>query len=128
MKFHCCELQRLADHLGRRLLLGRERRPGHWREQDEDGERYTVQFPGRVILDGIELLRAAFYRFESFSLEHVANTLLGDGKLLHGADRGGEITRQFIIRHNARGKRRAGACDPGISAQGSAAHAPAAAG
>jgi DNA polymerase-2 len=89
-------LQRLADHLGRRLLLGRERRPGHWREQDEDGERYTVQFPGRVILDGIELLRAAFYRFESFSLEHVANTLLGDGKLLHGADRGGEITRQFL--------------------------------
>lgn len=89
-------LQRLADHLGRRLLLGRERRPGHWREQDEDGERYSVQFPGRVILDGIELLRAAFYRFESFSLEHVANTLLGDGKLLHGADRGGEITRQFL--------------------------------
>lgn len=89
-------LQRVADHLGRRLLLGRERRPGHWREQDDDGERYSVQFPGRVILDGIELLRAAFYRFESFSLEHVANTLLGDGKLLHGADRGGEITRQFL--------------------------------
>jgi DNA polymerase-2 len=89
-------LQRVADHLGRRLLLGRERRPGHWREVEEDGERYAVQFPGRVILDGIELLRAAFYRFESFSLEHVARTLLGEGKLLHGADRGGEITRQFL--------------------------------
>ncbi len=88
-------LQRLADHLGRRLLLGRERRPGYWRELDEDGERYTVQFPGRVILDGIELLRAAFYRFESFSLETVARQLLGDGKMLHGNDRGAEITRQF---------------------------------
>lgn len=88
-------LQRVADHLGRRLLLGRERRPGHWRELDEDGERYTVQFPGRVILDGIELLRAAFYRFESFSLDNVAHELLGEGKLLHGSDRGGEITRQF---------------------------------
>ncbi len=88
-------LQRVADHLGRRLLLGRERRPGHWREQDEDGERYSVQFSGRVILDGIELLRAAFYRFESFSLETVARQLLGDGKLLHGSDRGAEITRQF---------------------------------
>jgi len=88
-------LQRLADHLGRRLLLGRDRRPGHWREQDEDGERYSVQFPGRVILDGIDLLRAAFYRFESFSLENVARQLLGDGKLLHGSDRGVEITRQF---------------------------------
>jgi DNA polymerase-2 len=88
-------LQRLADRLGRRLLLGRDRRPGHWRELDDDGERYTVQFPGRVILDGIELLRAAFYRFESFSLENVARQLLGDGKLLHGGDRGAEITRQF---------------------------------
>lgn len=88
-------LQRLADHLGRRLLLGRQRRPGHWREQDEDGERYTVQFPGRVVLDGIELLRAAFYRFESFSLDNVARQLLGDGKLLHGSDRGAEISRQF---------------------------------
>jgi DNA polymerase-2 len=88
-------LQRLADHLGRRLLLGRERRSGHWREQDEDGERYTVQFPGRVILDGIELLRAAFYRFESFSLEYVARQILGQGKLLQGSDRGVEISRQF---------------------------------
>ena len=89
-------LQRVADHLGRRLLLGRERRPGHWREQDDDGERFSVQFPGRVILDGIELLRAAFYRFESFALEHVARQLLGEGKLLHGGDRGLEITRQFL--------------------------------
>lgn len=88
-------LQRLADHLGRRLLLGRERRPGYWRDLDEDGERYTVQFPGRVILDGIELLRAASYRFESFSLETVARQLLGDGKVLHGNDRSAEITRQF---------------------------------
>ena len=95
VNFDTWYLQRLADHLGRRLLLGRERRPGHWRELDEDGDRRTVQFPGRVVLDGIELLRAAFYRFESFSLENVARQLLGEGKLVHGSDRGAEITRQF---------------------------------
>jgi DNA polymerase-2 len=88
-------LQRLADRMGRRFGLGRDNRTGHWRELDEDGERYKVQFPGRVILDGIEMLRAAFYRFESFSLENVARQLLGEGKLLHGGDRGTEITRQF---------------------------------
>lgn len=88
-------LQRVADHLGRRLLLGRERRPGHWREQRDYSDRFTVAFPGRVILDGIELLRAAFYRFESFSLQNVASQLLGEGKLIHGGDRGQEITRQF---------------------------------
>ncbi|MFK7976776.1 MAG: DNA polymerase II [Halioglobus sp.] len=88
-------LQRVADHLERRLLLGRERQPGHWREQRDYPGRYKVQFPGRVILDGIELLRAAFYRFESFSLQNVATQILGEGKLLHGGDRGEEITRQF---------------------------------
>jgi len=96
VNFDTWYLQRLADQLGRRLLLGRERRPGHWRELDDDGDRRTVQFPGRVVLDGIELLRAAFYRFESFSLENVSRQLLGTGKLLHGSDRGGEITRQFL--------------------------------
>lgn len=88
-------LQRVADSLGRRLLLGRERRPGHWREQRDYPDRFSVQFPGRVILDGIELLRAAFYRFESFSLQNVATEILGQGKLLSGGDRGEEITRQF---------------------------------
>jgi len=95
VNFDTWYLQRVADHLGRRLLLGRERRPAHWRELDDDGDRRAVQLPGRVVLDGIELLRAAFYRFESFSLENVARQLLGEGKLLHGSDRGGEITRQF---------------------------------
>ena len=89
-------LERVADRLGQPLLLGRNQRPGHWRGLDDDGERFTVQFPGRVVLDGIELLRAAFYRFESFSLENVARELLGEGKLLHGPDRGAEITRQFL--------------------------------
>jgi len=88
-------LQRLCDQLGRRLALGRDRRPGHWRELDDDGQRFSVHFPGRVVLDGIELLRAAFYNFESFSLENVANELLGEGKLLHGDDRGAQITDLF---------------------------------
>jgi len=88
-------LQRLADRGDGRLPLGRDRRPAHWRQLDDDGQRFTVQIPGRVVLDGIELLRAAFYSFESFSLEHVARELLGEGKLLQGAGRGGEITRLF---------------------------------
>jgi DNA polymerase-2 len=95
VNFDTWYLQRLADQLGRRLALGRDRRTVHWRELDEDGERRTAQCPGRVILDGIELLRAAFYRFESFALNNVARELLGDGKLLHGSDRGEEIGRLF---------------------------------
>ena len=95
VNFDTWYLQRLADQLGRRLVLGRDRRAVHWRELDDDGERRTAQCPGRVILDGIELLRAAFYRFESFALDNVARELLGEGKLLHGSSRGDEITRLF---------------------------------
>ena len=95
VNFDTWYLQRLADKLGRRLVLGRDRRSVHWRQLDEDGERRSAQCPGRVILDGIELLRAAFYRFESFSLENVARELLGEGKLLTGSGRGEQIGELF---------------------------------
>ncbi len=95
VNFDTWYLQRVAEHLGQRLALGRGRTSAHWRRVGEDGERRTVQIPGRVVLDGIELLRAAFYRFESFSLENVATQLLGEGKLLQGTGRGEEIGRLF---------------------------------
>ena len=95
INFDCWYLQRVADQLGRRLLLGRDRRPAHWRKLDDEGERRAVQCPGRVVLDGIDMLRAAFYNFESFALNNVAHELLGEGKLIHGSDRGEEIGRQF---------------------------------
>ncbi|MEH6569403.1 MAG: DNA polymerase II, partial [Halioglobus sp.] len=95
VNFDLWYLQRVSDHLGLRLALGRDGRTTHWRDLDEDGLRKTVQMPGRVVLDGIELLRAAFYRFESFSLENVSRELLGEGKLLAGGDRGREISELF---------------------------------
>jgi DNA polymerase-2 len=48
-----------------------------------DGPR-VARLPGRVALDGIELLRAAFWSFESFELQNVASELLGrDKKITH---------------------------------------------
>jgi len=66
------------------------------------GERATVlqphnargtrvaRIPGRVVLDGIDWLRAAFWSFESFALEAVARALLGRGKHALGADLEGD--------------------------------------
>ncbi len=96
VNFDTWYLERLARHSGQRLALGRGRGSARWRELDDEGDRRTVQVPGRVVLDGIELLRAAFYRFESFALDNVARELLGEGKLLHGAGRGEEIGRLFL--------------------------------
>ncbi len=95
VNFDTWYLQRVAEHLGHRLTLGRGRASPHWRTLDDEGERRSVQLPGRVVLDGIELLRAAFYSFESFALERVSRELLGEGKLLHGSGRGDEIARLF---------------------------------
>ncbi len=39
-----------------------------------------ARVPGRVVLDGIATLKAATYRFDRFTLEHVARELLGRGK------------------------------------------------
>ncbi|MCL4106173.1 UNVERIFIED_CONTAM: hypothetical protein GTU68_058479, partial [Idotea baltica] len=95
VNFDTWYLQRIADVSNRRLALGRDGRQVRWRELDDEGQRRNAQLDGRVVLDGIELLRAAFYRFESFSLENVSRELLGEGKLLHGSDRGGQIGELF---------------------------------
>ncbi len=41
-----------------------------------------ARIPGRAVLDGIDLLKAGFWVFDSFSLDNVANELLGEGKLI----------------------------------------------
>jgi DNA polymerase-2 len=40
----------------------------------------VARVPGRVVLDGIATLKSATYSFERFTLEHVAQKLLGRGK------------------------------------------------
>lgn len=56
----------------------------------------TLQLPGIVVLDGIDWLKAAFYKFDRYSLEHVSQQLLGEGKEIHDVNnRGEEITRLF---------------------------------
>lgn len=57
----------------------------------------VARLPGRVVLDGIDLLRAAFWSFESFSLGNVAKELLGKEKLIEkrGAEKVAEIRRQY---------------------------------
>lgn len=59
----------------------------------------TLALPGRVVLDGIDWLKAAFYQFERFSLEFVSRQLLGEGKAIHNVDnRVDEIDQLFL--HN----------------------------
>ncbi len=56
----------------------------------------VARLPGRVVLDGIDALRAAFWAFDSFELEAVAQALLGRGKRIRSEDdRVAEIVRLY---------------------------------
>ncbi len=95
VQFDLWVLEQLSRRLRVPFLLGRARQALHWREDGSDRDRHYVTIPGRVALDGIELLKAATYHFDSYALENVAQQLLGQGKLLSGSDRGGDITALF---------------------------------
>ncbi len=95
VQFDVWVLQKICDYWQVDFALGRAKQKVHWREDGQNSERRYAQVPGRIVLDGIELLRTAFYNFDSFSLQFVANELLGESKLLENDDRGEAITDLF---------------------------------
>lgn len=91
---------KVLDNVARRLNFrwnpGRAGTPAHWRKSRSGDDHYTLLVPGRLVLDGIDVLRTAMYRFESFSLENVAQSLLGRGKKTDDvAGRGNWIQEAF---------------------------------
>ncbi|MGO4893401.1 DNA polymerase II [Flavobacterium sp. W21_SRS_FM6] len=62
------------------LTLGRGKQPIVWRDARNEVNQGYVTMPGRVVIDGIDALKTATYQFASFSLESVAQALLGEGK------------------------------------------------
>ena len=95
INFDCWYLQRVCNKYRMDLCLGRGGGKVFWRELDDEGARRAITVPGRVVLDGIELLKGATWRFESFALNAVASELLGEAKLIQDSDRGGKITELF---------------------------------
>jgi len=82
--------------LGKEFALGRGGDRAVVLQPDRVRGQRVARIPGRVVLDGIDTLRAAFWRFESFELEAVARALLGRGKHLDaGVDKVEEIHRLF---------------------------------
>ena len=84
-----------ARRLGVPLKLGRGNEEMQWREHGSRNH-YFASAAGRLIIDGIESLRSATWSFPSFSLENVAQTLLGEGKAIDNPyQRMDEINRMF---------------------------------
>ena len=95
-------LQDFADRASVKLTLGRNNEPINWRQSRDSDQRFYALVPGRVILDGIELMRSATYQFENFSLEYVSRRLLKRGKLVEDVEqRSEEISKLFLKNKSA---------------------------
>jgi DNA polymerase-2 len=77
-------LQKIAARVQHPLNLGRD--SGTLRIRKAEGYFGSGQatIPGRLVLDGIDLLRGAFVRMEEYSLDAVAREVLGEGKAVSG--------------------------------------------
>ena len=95
--FDLTVLQRIAQRVGVDFELGRM--PGRMNIREARGYFGSGQaiIPGRLVLDGIDLVRGAFIRFDEYSLEFVSQSVLGEGKRVEGdvRDRAGEILDQY---------------------------------
>src|ERR1044071_3920380 len=90
--FDLSVLQKIAERLRHPLHLGRDRGELRIRKAEGYFGSGNATIPGRVVLDGIDLLRGAFVRMEDYSLDAVARSVLGEGKAVKGdvRDRLGE--------------------------------------
>ena len=104
-----CKQLRLPFDMGRGSKGGRGSSDSHNSailSPQASGQMHIARIPGRVVLDGIASLRGAFWSFESFALDYVAEKLLGRKKLINddinngvssgvGLDKLNEIRRQY---------------------------------
>ena len=96
VQFDLRVLHEHARRLGIPLLLGRGGSEMQWCEHGTRKHHFFASAAGRLIIDGIESLRSATWSFPSFSLENVAQTLLGEGKDISTPyQRMDEINRMF---------------------------------
>ncbi|PVZ88898.1 DNA polymerase II [Serratia sp. S1B] len=96
VQFDLRVLQKHAERYQIPLHFGRGGNLLEWREHGFKQNHFFASAAGRLIIDGIEALKSATWNFPSFSLEYVAQTLLGEGKSIDNPyQRMAEIDRRF---------------------------------
>ncbi len=95
--FDLAVLQRIAARLNHPLQLGRDTGALRLRKAEGYFGSGQASVPGRLALDGIDLLRGAFVRMDDYSLDAVAREVLGEGKAVAGDvhDRIAEIMHNY---------------------------------
>jgi len=93
--FDLAFLERKCQRWGIPLALGRRKQKIFITER-QSGQQFA-RIHGRVVVDGPPAFKAAFYSFESWKLDFVANEILGTGKDIEetGLAKVAEIERRF---------------------------------
>ncbi|MCB9594496.1 MAG: DNA polymerase II [Sandaracinaceae bacterium] len=96
VEFDVDYLERRCRRNGVPFRLGRGRDVARVLQGNRPNAPAVAIVPGRVVLDGIATMRAATWSFERWSLEHVAQKLLGRGKAIEKTgDKLQEILRMY---------------------------------
>jgi DNA polymerase II len=95
--FDLTVLERIAARVGYALPLGRDQGAMRIRKAEGYFGSGQASIPGRLVLDGIDLLRGAFIRMDDYSLDAVAREVLGEGKAVAAParDRLAEILHNY---------------------------------
>ncbi len=93
--FDLAVLLRIAERAGVPLRLGRGSEPVSLRASAAPRGSSQARVIGRVVLDGVDLLRGAFIKLESYALDAVAREFLGEGKSITGHGRAEQILEAF---------------------------------
>jgi len=90
-------LVKVAARVNHPFALGRDAGAIRLRKAEGYFGSGQASVPGRLILDGIDLLRGAFVRMDEYSLDAVAREVLGEGKAVAGDvhDRADEIVHNY---------------------------------
>lgn len=88
-------LLRRAQQVGARLELGRASGETRWIESRGPRQMNRIEIPGRLVLDGLHIVRGSSLKLERYSLEAVAREILGQGKDLSGGGRAETILHWF---------------------------------
>lgn len=84
-------IQKRAKKFNLNLNFGRDNRPPKLRLQKSYFKASKANVPGRLVLDGIELLKMSFLSYSDYKLDSVAQEVLGESKLLKFENKVDEI-------------------------------------
>src|SRR2546429_485857 len=93
--FDLAVLQRACRRAGLRCALGRTDDELEIRRDQSFTRESRAVLCGRVVLDGLALLRSAFIRLEDYRLDTAAKLLIGRRKLFTSEPRGAEIEAAY---------------------------------